>query len=279
MKKINKLLFMVVVLAGFFSCTKDENKNYLEGGTPPVLSASQTTSIPLSFANRDKEAIRITWTNPAYQFTTGVSSQDVSYQLEIDTVGANFTNPKRQTIAISKDLSRTLMQGELNDYLLNQLQLTPSTPHQIEIRVTSSLNNAAARLASNTLKFAVTPFAIPPKVTPPASGKLFITGGATPASWQCGCGEAELASQKFEQRSPTLYVLPSINLKAGESYLFLPVYGSWAAKYGFTGGGNANNVDVDDFRDGGNDIKAPGVTGNYKIEVDFQRGKFTVTKL
>jgi hypothetical protein len=279
MKHITKLLLMVAVATGILSCEKDENRNYLENGTPPVLSATQTTSIPLSFATADNEAVTVSWTNPNYEFTTGTSSQDVSYVLEIDTVGAHFTNPKRQSVAISKDLSRTFKQSELNDILLNQLQLTVGRPHQIEMRVTSTLVAASAPLKSNTLKFTVTPYAIPPKVAPPASGKLFITGGATPASWQCGCGEAELASQRFTQVSPTLYVLPSITLKAGESYLFLPQYGSWNAKYGFTGSGNANNVDGDDFKDGGNDIKAPAVTGNYKIEVDFQRGKFTVTKL
>jgi hypothetical protein len=279
MKHISKLLLMVAVLAGVLSCEKDENRNYLESGTAPVLTATISNAIPLSFANSDKEAVTLRWTNPNYQFTTGVSSQDVSYVLEIDTVGANFTNPKRQSIAISKDLTRTFKQSELNDILLNQLQLTPGKTYQVEMRVTSTLVNASAALKSNSLKFAITPYAIPPKVTPPASGKLFITGGATPASWQCGCGEAELASQRFNQVSPTLYVLPSITLKAGESYLFLPVYGSWNAKYGFTGSGNANNVDGDDFKEGGNDIKAPAVTGNYKIEVDFQRGKFTVTKL
>ena len=79
--------------------------------------------------------------------------------------------------------------------------------------------------------------------------------------------------------SPTLYVLNSITLTGGGSYLLLPQYGSWSAKYGGTGGNNSNNVDGGDFKDGGSDLLAPPVTGNYKIEVDFQSGKFKVTKL
>ena len=149
-----------------------------------------------------------------------------------------------------------------------------------EIRVTSTLSNNSVPLTSNVLKFTgVTPYVIPPKVAPPASGKLFITGSATPASWQCGCGEAELLSQKFTQVTSTFYVLPSIALTGGASYLLLPQYGSWSAKYGYNGSGNANNVNGDEFKDGGGDIKAPAATGNYKIEVDFQAGRFTVTKL
>nr|MBA2500941.1 hypothetical protein [Chitinophagaceae bacterium] len=68
-------------------------------------------------------------------------------------------------------------------------------------------------------------------------------------------------------------------LTGGGSYLFLPVYGSWSAKYGYVGANNANNVDGDDFKAEGGDMLAPPTTGNYKITVDFQRGKFNVTKL
>ncbi len=279
MKNIFKLFFSSLLLFIFSSCEKDENKIYFEGGTSPVLSSNLAATIPLSFANADKEAIKLSWTNPDYKFTTGVSSQDVNYLIEIDTTGANFTNPKKRTLATANSLNKTITQGELNDYLLNTLELKPSMSHNIELRVTSSLIGNSIPLPSNVLKFAVTPYSIPPKVAPPASGKLYITGGATPASWQCGCGEAELVSQKFMQMSPTLYVLPSINLKAGESFLFLPVYGSWSEKYGFTGSGNANNVDGDEFKAGGNDIKAPASTGNYKIEVNFQTGRYTLTKL
>lgn len=281
MKQISKLLFFYsLLLAGFSSCKKEENKIYLEGGTPPVLTASVANNIPLFFINADSEAIKLSWTNPNFKFTTGISSQDVTYILEIDTTGANFTNPKRQTFAISKDLSRSFKQGELNDYLLNQLVLKPGVPHNIEMRVKAGFSSSAAvQLSSNVLKFTVTPYAIPPKVTPPPSGKLFITGDATAASWQCGCGEAELVSQRFTQMSPTLYVLPSITLNGGKSYLLLPVYGSWNAKYGAVGGDNSNNPDGDDFKAAGNNLLAPAATGNYKIEVDFQRGKFTVTKL
>lgn len=279
MKKISKIILLSALLTTtIWSCKKDENKIYFTGGTPPVLSANKS-AINLSFVNKDQEAIKLLWTNPDYKFTTGLSSQTVSYVIDIDTTGANFTNPNKKTIALSSDLSISFTQGDFNDYLLNQLVLKPGIPHNIEIRVTSTLNPNSVPLTSNVLKYTVTPYAIPPKVAPPASGKLYITGSATPASWQCGCNEPELLSQKFTQVSPTFYVLPSIALTGGASYLLLPVYGSWSAKYGGTAANNKNDVNGDDFKDGGNDLLAPPVSGNYKIEVDFQRGKFTVTKL
>lgn len=280
MKHISKLFIGAALLVSAAGCKKEENKIYYEGGTNPVLSAAQTSTIPLSYANRDNQGLKLMWTNPNYQFTTGVSSQNVNYKIEIDTTGSNFTNPKRKVITVANDLSVSYTQGEFNGFLLNDLQLDTLNNHNIEIRVTSYLSTNAAILYSNVLKFTtVKPYAIPPVVPPPASGNLYITGAATPAGWQCGCGEPELLSQKFTKLSPTLFVLPSITLSGGNSYLLLPVYGSWSAKYGAIGANNSNNPDGDDFRANGGDLKAPAASGNYKIEVDFQRGKFTVTKL
>ncbi len=277
MKNIIKSILFLVVATGLFSCEKDENQVVFEGGTAPALSASALV-IPLSFANKDMPAITFNWSNPNYKFSTGLSSQDVSYLMEIDTVGSNFTNPNKQSITIASELSRTFTQDQFNNFLTNQLQLPVNVTKEVEIRITSSLGNNVGALASNVLRFAVRPFSTPPVVLPPSTNKLFITGSATPASWQCGCGEPELASQRFTQVSPTLFTL-TINLTAGGSYLLLPQYGSWSAKFGGTGGNNSNNVNGGDFRADGSDLLAPPVGGLHRIDVDFQRGKFTVTKL
>ena len=280
MKKVIKKIFFLSLLAALFvSCKKDEHKIYFDGGTNPVLTSSDTSAIlPLSYLNKDNIALTLAWTNPNYKFTTGISSQDVNYQIEIDTSGSNFTSSKRQTIAVNKLLSISLTQGQFNDYLLNQLQLTPAIPHNIEIRVTSFLKNSSEPLKSNVLKYVITPYSIPPKVIPPVSGKLFITGDATPGNWQCACGEPPLLSQEFTQLSPTLYEI-TIALTGGKSYTFIPVYGNWDVKYSIAVKNDPAEVNGGDFMVGGNDILAPAVSGNYKIEVDFQRGKFTVTKL
>jgi starch-binding outer membrane protein SusE/F len=88
---------------------------------------------------------------------------------------------------------------------------------------------------------------------------------------------AVTAGQKFTQVSPTKYVINSVQLNGGQSFLFVPAYGDWGNKFGYTGAGNANNVNGDTFKANGNDLKAPAATGNYKIEVDFQLGTYTVT--
>ena len=283
--KLVTLLLSSAAIIALWSCKKEENKIFFEGGTAPVLTATASGTIPLTFLTQNQEAITITWTNPEYRFNTGINSQNVNYQVEIDTAGANFTNPNKKVISISNDLSLSMTQSVLNDYLLNQLQLNTINTHNIEIRVKATLANNSVPMYSNVLAFTVKPYAIPPKVNPPASGKLFITGAATPADWQCGCGEAENTSQQFTQVTPTLYVLNSIALDAGESYLLIPRYGTWTAvppdpdKYGGVGANNTNNPTEDDFKAAGGDLISPSIAGNYKIEVDFQRGKFKLTKL
>lgn len=277
MKRISFLLSALLGIV-LFACKKDENKVFFEGGAAPVLSAS-STSLPLSFATADEELITFNWTNPGYRFNTGVSSQDVTYIMEIDVAGSNFNSANKLSKSISNDLSITFKVSEFNDHLLNDMALQHSVPHSIEIRIVATLGAAGAgRLVSNALAFTATPYQIPPKVQPPASGKLFITGSATPADWMGG-GDAELPSQQFTKLSETLYEIASINLNGGGSFLFVPVYGDWGSKYGYIGNNNENNVAGDDFKEGGGDMKAPDASGPYKVTVDFQRGKFIVTPL
>jgi hypothetical protein len=146
------------------------------------------------------------------------------------------------------------------------------------MRVTSSIGTSVP-LYSNVLKFNVTPYVIPPKVAPPSTGQLYIVGNATPGGDASGWNNpVPVPTQQFTKISPTVYEI-TIPLIGDKSYLFLPENGSWAVKYGAIGANNTNNVNGDDFRAGGGDMKAPAVSGNYKIEVDFQRGKFIVTKL
>jgi hypothetical protein len=280
MKNISKFAFfslLITILA--WSCSKDENKIYFEGGTAPVLAANKT-AIALSFANEANEAVTFSWTNPNYHFTTGISSQNVSYVLEIDTTGANFTNPNKKALAISQDLSLTISVADFNDYMLNQLVLVPAKSHNLDLRIKSTLINASVPLYSNILKYSVTPYAIPPKVVPPGTapnyldGKLYITGDATAKGWMAA-GDAEALTQKFTRKSATVYEI-IIPLFGGKSYDFVPVYADWTNKYCIVTKNDPAEVNGGAFQFGGNDILAPAASGTYKITVDFQRGIFTV---
>ena len=275
MKNSVKLFLSILVAVTFFACQKADNKISYQGGTPPVLTANQTT-IPLTYLTRANAAVTLAWTNPNYMFTTGLSSQDVFYQIEIDTTGSNFTNPSRKILQVSKDLSITLSQNDINDYMLNSLGLAVSVNHNIEARVISTLINNSVPLTSNTVKFSAIPFTTPPKVDTPVGGSLFLVGDATPGGWN---NPVPVLTQKFTKITPTIYEI-SIGLTGGKEYLILPVNGSWSHKYavqdktipGLNNGG--------DFKlDANDNFPGPTLSGNYLIHVDFQRGKFTVTKL
>src|SRR6478672_8482228 len=157
MKNRLLILFSLSLLI-LVSCKKDEKIDYYEGGTAPKLTANVSNTIPLSYSAKDKEALTLSWTNPNYMFTTGVSSQDVSYMIEFDTVGAHFTSPQKQSVVVSKEMSKTFTQNQINDYLLNQMGLQVNKPHQIEVRVKSTLAYNSAPLPSNVLTFTATPF-------------------------------------------------------------------------------------------------------------------------
>jgi starch-binding outer membrane protein SusE/F len=279
MKQIFQLLFASSLLVLAISCKKAETKDFFEGGTPPALSADRSGTIPLSFATQDQEAISLTWTNPDYMFTTGISSHDVVYLLEIDTTGSNFTNPNRKSISLSGDLSISMTQSQLNDYLLNQLVLAVNQPHNIEMRVTASISNTVP-LASNVLKFTgVTPYSIPPKVTPPASGTLYIVGSAVSYGWANPVTDA--VAQQFTQKSATDYQITIPIIGNGE-YKFISVNGLWDSDKQWSiateqPSGDPSTLSYDLSPNGAN-ARAPLASGNYLIDVDFQRGKVTLTK-
>jgi starch-binding outer membrane protein SusE/F len=280
MKKISKIfIFSALILSGMWACKKEENRIIFQGGTVPALTASVADNIPLSYATQDNEALQLSWTNPNYQFNTGISSLNVNYNVEIDTAGANFTNPNREVLSLGTDLSRTFTQSAFNDYLLNQLQLKPLISHNIEVRVSAFLVGGAEPLQSNVLKFTVTPFAIPPKVTPPASGNLYIVGSAVSGGWNNPLTDP--VTQKFTQISLTDYQLTTPLIGDGE-YKFISVNGLWDSdkQWSITteqASGDPSTLSYDLKLNGGN-CRAPLAGGTYKIDVDFQRGKVTLTK-
>lgn len=277
MKQFKITWLSLITLAVFaVSCKKQENQVFVTGGEAPVVTAS-TAAVVLAAGKEAEQAIKFTWTNPNYEFTTGINSLDVSYKLELDTVGGNFNSSNKYVTVIPRDLSKEYTVAELNGILGNVMLLTYGRQYNMEARVTSSLASDAVPLPSNVVRFTATPFAPPPKVQLPATGELYIVGDATPGGWN---NPVPVPSQKFNKISNTKYEI-TVTLIPSKFYLLLPENGSWAAKYcvennglpGISGGG--------DFvykTSGGADIPSPADAGTYKITADFQTGKFTAVK-
>lgn len=279
MKNRFKLLLFVFAITALWSCEKEQNKVVFMGGTPPVLSASNTGEVPLSLATKDQPALILTWTNPEYKFNTGVSSQDVNYTLQLDVAGANFSSPNLQEKSVSKDLSYTLKVGELNT-MLATLDLAENVSHNVEMRLKASLAGGNGELTSNVIAFSATPY-LDVAVPLPVSGNLYLIGSATPGGDATGWNNpVPVPSQQFTKTSSTTYEI-TIDLIGGKEYLVIPVNGSWDAKYAVK-----NDPPVPGLNKGGNfgfnfsnNFPGPQESGTYKIELSFKTGKFKVTKL
>jgi len=288
MKKLfRKLIFIGAGVVLFASCKKDQSMEYFNGGTAPVISSSVTGTIPLSYANGSQNAITFSWTNPNYMFTSGVNSQDVSYLMEIDTLGANFTNPNRLTQTISKDLGVTFTQSAFNAILLNQMFLLPGLKHTLQVRITSSISSVTAtNIASNVLQFSATPYQIPPAVTPPSTGTLFIVGGDPLLG---GWSNSVPSKQQFTKVSTTeYYVIVPLSggdpTQSSDQYSVTSQNGTWNGQFGvlnanlksqYSLGGSFNANGVNGV---GTNFPGPVAAGTYKIDLDFQHGIYTVTK-
>ena len=260
-------------MAIFASCSKEEDREIFLGGKAPVLSASVSGTIPLGFVTENNAAVKFSWTNPDYDFASGISSQDVNYTLEIDVAGKSFNSPNKKAVSISKELSVSYTQKEFN-IILSDLQLKLNAPAAVDVRIIASLGASATSLVSNVMKFNVTPFAPPPKVPVPTAGTLWIIGDAVASSWNNPLPSPFDASQKFTKVSETLYELVA-NFVGGGAYKLIQENGVWGTQYhmveGNANGGTFEKKDADPA------FVGP-TAGRYKISVDFQTGKFTVTK-
>jgi starch-binding outer membrane protein SusE/F len=279
-KYFNKITTLAFVLLFFAACKKNEaNIIYSGQGVAPVLSSNvaNNDTIPLLSADSLNTALALTWTNPNYTFSNGISSLNVNYTLQIDTAGSNFTNPNLVQITIQSNLGDSLTVGQLNNQLGNYLFLQTGVSHDVQIRVESFLNQSSLPLYSNALNYVVTPYSPPPLVIPPSSGTLFLIGSATAGAWT---QPVPVPNQQFTQISSTLYTI-TIPLIGGQAYDFLPVNGSWNQKYAVPDATVPNLNEGGGFlsyTSGGKDIPGPSATGTYKIDVNFQTGMFTVTQ-
>ncbi len=264
------LLFSLLAGVTLFSCEKDEDKVIFLGGTSPVLTASSTTDLVLTKAKENYSSIQLQWTNPNYEFTNGVNTQDVFFTLQIDTTGSNFSNPKSIGITFTKDAFKSFTVRDLNN-TLSGLELKDFVAHNFEFRIKATLANSSVPLYSNVVKIKITTYL---DVVYPVPANLYITGAATPKSWMGG-GDAEVLTQKFTKVSSYLFVLESLQINASSPFLFVPVYGDWNNKYGFTGDKEKNNPTGDTFKPDGNDFISPSTAKAYKITVNFKTGKYS----
>lgn len=273
MKNIFKLSMAFLVAAiGFVACEKkvDPLPNYLPG-TAVTLTASPTTITP-AVADSDKVGLTLSWTNPNYS----VDSSTVKYVIDIDSSGRNFA--KAVSTVVTGARSATFTNKQINNILLG-FGAAYNTAYNIDVRVTSSYSNNNEQLKSNVVVVNFKTYLVPPKVTVPTSGQLFLVGSATVGGWG---NPVPLPTQQFTKLDNTTYQ-GTFYLIGGQQYLLLPVNGDWSNKYAVADATVSGLSAGGDFGYNGNNnaynsnFPGPATTGMYTIRVDFQKGKFTVT--
>ena len=272
MKLFNKIsgLIVIISLLTFVACDKTDVPATHQEGTASVLSSSSSNIAPLP-ADSNNTALTLSWTNPQYATDT----TNYKFVIEIDSTGKNFAKPDTRTV-VGK-LTTSFIAKELNTLLLNR-GYAFNVPVDMDVRLKASYGNNNELKLSNVLKIRMTPYKIPPKIALPASGRLFIVGSGTAGGDATGWNNpVPVPSQEFSRLDETTWG-GVFQLTGGKSYLLLPTNNNvWDIKYGGTGANNLNNVDGDNFKVGGSDLKTPAASGMYKIIFDFQQGKFTVT--
>ena len=262
---INLGLYAMMAILMVASCKKIDPLETSKNGLAPALTAS-TKSIAAAPADSMNTVLSFTWLNPMYS----VDVYSVKYIIEIDSIGKHFSNAAQKTVVGFRTISFTAK--ELNTILLG-LGFDYNKEYKVEARLISSHGNNNERLYSNTITLSVTPYVIPPKVTPPTTNKLFLVGSATAGGWN---NPVPVPSQEFTRVDSVNYE-GEFYMKGGQQYLCLPLNGNWDNKYsvqdnnapGLNAGGEFGFNYNDNF-------PGPAKTGWYKIHLNFQSGKFTV---
>jgi hypothetical protein len=226
----------------------------------PSKLASEKTTVTGTSATSTSHSNTFTWTSsfPGY---TGV----VTYVIQYDSAGKNFANPKQMAgYGGASVYMADVNQGDMNTTGLAS-GIAVGAAGKVDYRVKATTASGAIAY-SNTVSVSMTPFS-------PVPANLFIVGDATPGGWN---NPVPVPSQQFTKIDAYKFSI-TLGLNGGKSYLFLPVNGDWGHKYGFVGANNTNSVNGDDFKPEGGDMKAPAATGIYRILVDFQTNKWTVT--
>ncbi len=275
MRLITKYSLLVLSLVIMLSaCEKVDDLPFHVEGNAPVLTVS-TTAVAPPVADSNKLVLTLNWTNP--EFSTLPSNY--KYVVQLDVAGNNFAHPLERVITKADSLSTDYIAKELNTFLLDK-GYPFNVAVDVEARVMASYANNNDQKVSNKAALKITPYVVPPKVNPPASGALFLVGNSSLGGWN---NPVPVLTQSFKKITELIYE-GEFYLQTGD-FLILPVNGSWDEKFA------VENNSIEGIKQGGvfgyysnasptaynSNFKGPDAAGLYKIGLDFQAGRFTIT--
>lgn len=262
MKKLLTIFSMLVSVAGFFAaCEKAESLPLYGEGTAPVLTASSTTLAPAP-ADSNNTALTLSWTNPNY----ATDSATYKFVVEMDSTGKNFANPDTKTV--TGKLTASFIAKELNSFLLAR-GYAFNVPVDMDVRLKSSYGNNNELKISNVVKVKMTPYKIPPKISPPAA--LYLVGDVN--GWN---NSATLDNRYYFYKTDETTFAGVFNFTSGGDYKLIQTLGDWASQYHMLLGGTATAGQFEQ-KDASPAFPNP-PAGSYRIVVDFQNASYTATK-
>lgn len=262
MKKLLTIFSMLVSVAGFFAaCEKAESLPLYGEGTAPVLTASSTTLAPAP-ADSNNTALTLSWTNPNY----ATDSATYKFVVEMDSTGKNFANPDTKTV--TGKLTASFIAKELNSFLLAR-GYAFNVPVHMDVRLKSSYGNNNELKISNVVKVKMTPYKIPPKISPPAA--LYLVGDVN--GWN---NSATLDNRYYFYKTDETTFAGVFNFTSGGDYKLIQTLGDWASQYHMLLGGTATAGQFEQ-KDASPAFPNP-PAGSYRIVVDFQNASYTATK-
>jgi starch-binding outer membrane protein SusE/F len=272
MKNNWKILSLLTALVVTFSaCDKtkvDSLPFHANGKSPIVLTTSSSTVAPVP-VDSNNVAVTFSWSDPMYATDT----TNYKFIIELDTsASADFIHPISTTTQLTS-LSKSFVAKDLNSLLLNSGMVIGHT-YDLFVRVTSSYENNNEQYRSNVLDIKVTPYLVPPKVVPPTSGHLYLVGDASQGGWN---NPVPVPTQEFSKIDDVTYG-GVFNIVGGKQYLALPVNGDWTHKFSVADNTISGLAAGGDFGyDLSQNFPGPATSGWYRIILNFQSGKFTVT--
>lgn len=266
MKSLFRFSAVLIAIAGLMTaCQKADQLPFYGSGSQPSLSGDASAVAPTA-TDSNSVVLNLNWTYPNF----ATDSATAKYIVQIDAAGNNFADA--YTKQVIGALSTSFTGKEFNNILLG-FGYDFNIAYDMEIRVIASYANNNDQQISNTLSIKGTAYKIPPKVALPSSGKLFIVGSATAGGWN---NPVPVPAQELAQVGETKWA-GVFYLTGGQEFLILPVNGEWTNKYAV-----ADNT-LPGLNEGGDfgynlssNFPGPSADGWYKIEFDFQVGKFAV---
>ena len=154
MKNILYLLFMMIGVTLFWSCSEDDRVlPVVTVQQEPVLSLLNNVDVNITEANQSQDLVPLSWEPANFDM-----SVQIQYNIEADLLGNNFANP---TILTSTADTQTSISGEALNNLLWDNGVFPGIEAPIELRVVAVLQDAEAEAAnSNVVQLNVTGFAV-----------------------------------------------------------------------------------------------------------------------